>query len=387
MKDNHPQHSPFRWFLIIITVPIAAVLIWWMGIASPGTVYRTIRYNTSGINDNRIFPSRPLQASQHPFQFQTTTDADGEPLTSLWREEIIPLAELLQANDTTAFLIIRDDTILFEEYTNGGSQETASLSFSMAKSITSILIGCAIDDGYLQSVDQPVTDFVPELADNGFDKVTLRHLLQMTSGLDYQENDNIFGLHSRYYYTAQLEEELLKLELAEPPGIHFDYKSGENALMGLILSRALGDTSITSYLQQRIWEPLGMEYDGSWSLDHEGGLEKTWCCLSAAARDYAKLGRLYLNGGDWNGQRIVSEDWVEQSHRIDTSDGSVRNYQYQWWMMSPDGQVYMAVGHLGQFLYVDSADNIIIVRLGWSEGDLSRQTWYGILNYVARNLE
>ncbi len=130
----------------------------------------------------------------------------------------IPLAELLETSETAAFLVIKDDVVVFENYYGGYDRTTSSLSFSMAKSVLSLLVGCALDDGYLQSVDQPVTDFVPELAEKGFSIVTLRHLLQMTSGIDYAENDFPFGLHVRFYYTDRLEDEILKLRLQEPPG-------------------------------------------------------------------------------------------------------------------------------------------------------------------------
>jgi CubicO group peptidase (beta-lactamase class C family) len=258
----------------------------------------------------------------------------------------------------------------------------------MAKSFLSILIGCAIDDGYIRSVDQPVTDFVPELAANGFERVAIRHLLQMTSGMDYVENDNPFGIHPRFYYTTHLEDEILKLKLHGEPGQRYSYKSGENALLGLILTRALKTKTITDYMQERLWEPLGMEYNGAWSLDHTGdGLEKTWCCLSATARDFAKFGRLYLNHGNWNGKQIVSQSWVEQSTKIDTSEGSPWNYQYQWWLVSKDSSAYMAIGHLEQYLYVDPAKQLIVVRLGKSPGNLERQDWLSILTFLSEEVK
>jgi CubicO group peptidase (beta-lactamase class C family) len=303
-------------------------------------------------------------------------------------EKDILFDTLLQSNDTTAFLIIKNDSIVFERYYNGGSQSSPSLSFSMAKSFLSILIGCAIDDGYIKSVDQPVIDFVPELAENGFERVSIKHLLQMTSGMDYTENDNPFGIHPRFYYTTHLESEILKLKLKEEPGQQYTYKSGENALLALILTRALRTKTITAYMQERLWEPLGMEYNGVWSIDHEGdGLEKTWCCLSATARDFAKFGRLYLNNGNWNGKQIVSQSWVEQSTKIDTSEGSAWNYQYQWWLVSKESNVYMAIGHLEQYLYINPAKQLIIVRLGKSSGNLNRENWISILTFLSEEVK
>ena len=188
----------------------------------------------------------------------------------------------------------------------------------------------------------------------------------MTSGMDYVEvEDNPYSLHTRFYYTDRLEFELLRLDLAIEPGHEYSYKTGDNALLGLILSRALGELTITQYTQERVWEPLGMEYDGTWNLDHSDGLEKTWCCLSATARDYAKLGSLYLNNGNWNGEQIIPADWVRDSTQIDTSEGSVWNYQYQWWLVAEGEGDFTAMGHLGQFIYVNTSRTLVVVRLGF----------------------
>jgi CubicO group peptidase (beta-lactamase class C family) len=179
-------------------------------------------------------------------------------------------------------LVIKDDTILYERYFQGHTQSSISQAFSTSKSILSILIGVAVDEGLIKSVDQPVTDFVPELADNGFGNVTIESLLQMRSGMDYVEDDNLFGEHVRFNLTTSLEAQILKLQMNEEPSEAFIYKSGDNALLALILDRALGAKTITEYTQEKLWTPLGMEYDGIWSIDHEGdGLEKTWCCLAA----------------------------------------------------------------------------------------------------------
>jgi len=233
-----------------------------------------------------------------------------------------------------------------------------------------------------------VTDFVPELRANGYEQVTIKHLLQMTSGMAYVENDNPFGIHPRFYYTSNLERELLKLRLRDEPGTKYSYKSGENALLGLILTRALGTETISDYMQRRLWGPLGMEYDGAYNIDHEGdGLEKTWCCLSATARDYAKFGRLYLNEGNWNGEQIVSQSWVAESTKLDTSEGSVWNYQYQWWLASPEGGNFLAIGYLGQYVYINPDEDVLIVRLGSSEGKISREDWLEMFAYLASEVK
>lgn len=345
-------------------------------VAGSTTVLRTIQYNFSGIDDYRIFPQRRLSASTQPFRFTEGDVLHANPKVSFGGKKDVFLHGLLAQTDTTAFLYIRDDKIVAENYFDGNDRATPGMSFSIAKSLFSILVGCAIADGYFKSIDQPVTDFVPELGARGFSAVTLKHLLQMTSGMDYAEPGLPLGMHTRFYYTDHLEREILNLKLKEPPGTRFEYKSGDVLLLTLALQRALGNKSIGEYMQQRLWQPLGMEYDGIWSIDHApDGLEKASCCLTATARDFAKFGRLYLNKGKWQGRQIVPAEWVSASTQTDLSIGSAWNYQRLWWRVAQNRPDFMAIGHLGQFLYINPSAGVVIVRLGKSMGGLSREEW------------
>ena len=374
--------------LYILLFSATLFMLWWLWVAGPQTVWKIITSDDSSITDFSLFPTRRLTSSATPYHFTVDDDTVLPKNFGVNGVGDQSLESFLQESKTVAFLIIRNDTILMERYFQDHDETTQSLSFSMSKSFLSILIGMAIEDGHISSIDVPVTNFVPELADAGFDNVTIKHLLQMTSGMDYVETEgNPFSRHDRFYYTNRLEHELLKLDLAGKPGERFAYKSGENALLGLVLSRALAPQTITAYTQDKLWEPLGMEFDGSWNLDSPDGLEKTWCCLSATARDYAKLGRLYLNQGNWNGDQLVSTEWVTQSTKIDMSDGSARNYQYQWWLVSEDGGDFTAMGHLGQFVYVNPSADVIIVRLGNSRGGLEWDQWLTILADLTRAIE
>lgn len=348
------------------------------------TSYRIIRYNSSGIKDYEIFENRELKASKTPFYFRENFNSLKVPPTiNYLNRKNVPLHDLLKSTETTAFLIIKNDTLLFEKYFD--SDTSISLSFSMAKSFLSILIGFALEDGYINSIEQPVTDFIPELASNGFKKVTLKHLLQMTSGMAYNEVGLPMGQHHQFYYTDNLEKKLLGLKLKRPPGEDYKYKSGDNQLLGLVLARALKTKTISKYMQEKIWSPLGMEYDALWSIDKEDGLEKTFCCIAAHARDFAKIGRLYLNKGNWGGTQIIKADWVKQSTKIDTTEGSVNYYQYQWWIGKEEHDYYMAVGHLGQYLYVNPKKDLIIVRLG-KKRKTSKKGWEEILNSIAHQI-
>jgi CubicO group peptidase (beta-lactamase class C family) len=337
---------------------------------------RFVVYNFADVNDHKKFESRKLTATSIPSYF-LNTDSGKYPK----QVNDIAFEKYLEMNKTVAFIIIKNDTIQYEKYFKGYHKESIVPSFSMAKSITSILIGCAIDDGIIKSVDEPITHYIPELTTNGFDKVTIKHLLQMTSGIQFNESYiNPFGDAASFYYGLDLRKKIKKMTLKNEPGKQFEYVSGNTQLLGLVLERSLKDQTITSYLQDKIWTPLGMEYDASWSIDKkENGLEKTFCCINARARDFAKIGRLFKNKGNWNGKQIVSQKWVEVSTKLDTSDGSARFYQYQWWLPSPN-EDFMAEGILGQFIYVNPTKDLIIVRLGKSEG---KADWWSIFTSLA----
>ena len=255
----------------------------------------------------------------------------------------------------------------------------------MAKSILSILVGCAIDDGKIKSIDEPITNYLSELKGTDFDKITIEHLLNMTSGLYFNESyTNPFGDAATFYYGTNLRKAVANLELKYEPGTHFKYSSGDSQILGLVLASALKEQNISTFLEEKIWKPLGMEFDASWSLDRKkDGIEKTFCCVNARARDFAKIGRLYLNKGSWNGKQIVSKDWVANSTKIDSTGGKVADYQHQWWI-NPSDNSFEAEGILGQHIYVNPEKNAIIVRLGKKVGKTG--SWTQIAQKIAAKL-
>ena len=342
---------------------------------------RFVIYNFADITDHKKFPKRELKKSSEPFQFKTSEKQRG-PKTLTENGKEVGFEAFLEDHKTVAFLIIRNDTILYQNYFNKYNEESIVASFSMAKSVTSMLIGCAIEDGIIKSVDDAITDYIPELVDNGFEKVTIGHLLQMTSGLKFNESyTNPFGDAATLYYGRNLHKMMSKMELEREPGEKFRYMSGNTQLLGWILERVLEEKTITQYLQEKIWSEIGMEYDASWSLDRKNnGIEKTYCCLNARARDFAKLGRLYLNNGNWDGKRIVPEKWVKTSTTPDTTYGGVDYYKYQWWIPNDDGD-FIAEGILGQFIYVNPQKNIIMVRLGKKTDKVN---WDGLFQKLAK---
>lgn len=344
-------------------------------------VGRYVVYNFADIKDYKKFPAHTLRHSTTTFTFHDSAGSKAPKAISVGKDKQTPFDKYLEENKTVAFLIIQNDTVRYEKYFKGYNQTSIVPSFSMAKSVTSILIGCAIHDSLIQSVDDPVTKYLPELEKNGLGKVTIRHLLQMTSGIKFNESyTNPFGDAAAYYYGRNLRKQIHKMKPGEQPGTRFAYSSGNTQLLGAILEKALNGKTITQYLQEKIWQPLGMEYDASWSIDRKkNGLEKTFCCLNAPARDFAKIGRLYLHNGKWNGKTIVPAQWVQQSTHPDTSQGGAAYYKYQWWLPTPNGD-FMAQGILGQFIYVNPAKNLIIVRLGKKSGDIN---WWSLLPALA----
>lgn len=362
-------------------------------------ISRFFYWNFADINDYKKFQHIDVVKPDVAFTFiNTTKDQFIDSIN--YKGVNYQFDNFIKANNTVAFMIIRNDTILFEKYYRGRNQESYVPSFSAAKSFISALVGIAIADGSIKSVDQPITDFLPELINNDerFSKITIEHLLNMRSGILFKESYvNPFGNVAKSYYGRNLLGQLKKLKIKTEPDHEFEYVSENTQLLAFIVERATGK-KIPEYLQEKIWKPLGMEYDATWSIDSRSRQEaKAFCCLNACARDYAKFGRLFLNGGNWNGQQIVPKDWVEKSTTVnlDTKD---LFYSYQWWhntewvklsdtskvnsndslhieySKSKDGKKakyllkpmhdFFADGFLGQFIYVYPAKNIIIVRLG-----------------------
>lgn len=344
---------------------------------------KMMRHGLSGVRDYRIFEGMTIACGSEPFSFAAPTGDVAVPTrVSVGDKKDVLLEDVLERSNSLAFLVVHNGEILHEHYFAGHSRDSISLGFSISKSVVSILIGCAIDDGLIGSIDDPVTQYIPELAGRGFEYVTVRHLLQMTSGLDYVEADNPFGLHSKLYYCDScIDDAVSHFHLAEPPGTRFIYKSGDNILLAAILRRALKTETMSAYLERRLWNPMHMEHDALWITD--GDVEKTWCGLAATARDFAKLGMLYLQDGEWDGQRIVSAEWVQRARSIDESDGASWTYQYQWWRPFRDRTHFMMAGHLGQYVYVNPDTNTVVVRLGLNTGGMNFKTWQALLAAVS----
>jgi CubicO group peptidase (beta-lactamase class C family) len=351
-------------------------------------VGRFFVWNFADIKDYKKFASVPIaKDSSYVFQFaEPEPDAEGPfknpRLTIKGRE--IPMLEALQKEGTAAFLIIRNDTLLLEHYFKGFDTASIVPSFSAAKSYVSALLGIAIDEGFIRSVDDSITRYIPTLPADPYAKITLRHLLDMRSGLKFNESYiNPFGHVAKSYYGMNLKKFTGTLKAKGVPDSSFEYISVNTQLIGWAIENATGK-KLSQYLEEKIWKPLGMEYPATWSIDSKKHrTEKAFCCLNARARDYAKFGRLFLNKGNWNGKQIISEAWIAESLDFDEQ----RFYSYQWWRRPrrEDGgqQDFYANGFLGQYIYVNPKKSLIIVRLGKKDGDLY---WPGIFQALSDQL-
>jgi CubicO group peptidase (beta-lactamase class C family) len=353
-----------RWLLLLVP----ALLI------QSCVVGRFAWYNFSNITDHKIFPSRPLLKSDAPFRF---TDAPKNE--RIGKARVAKIDSMVAANNSVAFLIIRNDSILMERYYQQYEASSTVASFSMAKSYTSALMGAAIGDGAIKSIEEPITNYLTELkGKTGFDQIKIRHLLQMTSGIKSSESYyNPLGQAAKLYYGRNLRRYLSRLKTDYAPGTKFAYRSVNTQLLGLIVERAT-KKNVTDYMNEKIWSHLGAEYEATWSIDKKkNGLEKTFCCINAKARDFAKFGRLYLNEGQWNVQQLLPKEWITESTTSTQEEGAVGYYGYQWWI-SQKG--FYADGLHGQFIYVNRAKNLIIVRLGKSEGKMPWPTFFDQLS-------
>jgi CubicO group peptidase (beta-lactamase class C family) len=274
------------------------------------------------------------------------------------------LDEYLVRNDNAGLLVIKDGEIKLERYGMGNTAETLWASFSMSKSVTSLLLGAAIKDGYIASVDDKVTDYLPRLKGSSYDEVSIRNVLQMSSGISWNEDYTDLNSDVASYPSMDLVKifEFLgeKGRVAEP-GEVFNYNTGETDLVGAIVRAAIGN-NLSAYLEYKIWQPFGMEFDANWATHGNAG-ERAGCCMNVTLRDYGRLGLFTINGGVLpDGTSILPDNWLNES--TTASKGSA-GYGYLWWL-SGDG-TYNARGIFGQAIHINPAENLVVVVLSaWS---------------------
>ena len=319
------------------------------------TIYLTGN-NTAFISDYEYFDNREIKsANPQPWalhkQYNTIDESDK-------------LKELNDERKTKSFLVIKNDSILFEKYYDGHKQTDISNSFSVAKSIVTSMMGKAIMEGKIKSLDQPVSDFFEEYKNGLASELTVGDLASMSSGMKWNEKYySVINITSESYFTDDLRSVILGQEIENKPGKGFRYSSGDTQLLAMIIEKATG-TSLSNYLSKKFWGPMGAENLALWQIDsEESGMEKAYCCIAATARDFARFGKLYIDKGKWGDTEILDSSFVELSLNPVFDDSPF--YGYGWWLYEYEGKkVFTMNGHRGQFVISFPDENIIIVRQG-----------------------
>lgn len=343
------------------------------------TTYRIIRYRQPDARNQGMFPTRLVRKADTPFYFARASSMRTDLDTITVRApdgKRISFQKYMADYAVLAFVVIRKDTIIYEAYRDGFTRSTIHSSFSMAKSVLSALVGIAVAEGAIKSLDQPVADYVPDLRGKpAFEGVTVRHLLEMKSGLRYTKTGNGFWSDFRsdeahVYYAANLRNAIAGARRELPPGTKWVYKDTDANLLGLVLANATGKT-VAAYTEEKLWRRIGTEHDATWSLDHRDGDENVASGFNATAEDFARFGRLFLHGGSWNGVQVVPSAWVATSTAVDSSrhEPEISNWWqmqhtlYWWHPIQPPAREFYADGSHGQRIYVDPATETVIVQL------------------------
>ena len=346
-----------KWTLIVLGVLILLIYIFNIDYIFKGvrTIYFTGN-NTAFISDYEYFDNKEIRsANPQPWalhkQYNTIDESDK-------------LKELNDERKTKSFLVIKNDSILFEKYYDGHKQTDISNSFSVAKSIVTSMMGKAIMEGKIKSLNQPVSDFFEEYKDGIASELTVGDLASMSSGMKWNEKYySVINITSESYFTDDLRSVILRQEIENKPGQAFRYSSGDTQLLAMVIEKATG-TSLSDYMSQKFWSPMGAETIALWQIDSkESGMEKAYCCIAATARDFARFGKLYIDKGKWGDTEILDPSFVELSLKPVFDDSPF--YGYGWWLYEYEGKkVFTMNGHRGQFVISFPDENIIIVRQG-----------------------
>lgn len=322
---------------------------------------------------DRVFPYRDVARSGPVWEFRH--DPRPLPATYDFQGAEHNLSTFLDRTETTGLLVVYQGAITHEEYRLGAEETSPFTSWSMAKSVLSALIGIAVDEGHIDSIRDPIGHYAPSLAGSGYSDVPIEDALTMSSGVAFDENyDNPTSDINMLFIRAMamgipVENTIAELELTRDPGTFNDYVSSDSMALGIMLEDATG-MPVSQYLQSRMWGPMGAEADASWSTDRTGR-EFALCCLNATLRDYARFGRLYLEDGARDGQQIIPADWIMASvnptaPHLQPGDNPASSwtfgYGYKWWIPEDPQGDYTAIGVWGQYIYVDPARDVIVVK-------------------------
>jgi CubicO group peptidase (beta-lactamase class C family) len=350
----------FKWLAILLVLCVVLLYLTDYDYILKGVRVVYLKgHTTAYIDDHPYFENLDIEVGDKPQPWPLHQDYNSVEATKA-------LSEKNKELGTVAFLIIKNDSIWYENYAEGYGTQSQTNSFSIAKSITSALLGKAIRDGYIESLDQPIGDFFEQYAD---DKTTVGDLSSMASGLDWQESyTSPFSVTARSYYDDDLAETILEQKVVETPGKAYKYLSGNTQLLGMVIEKATGK-KLADYLTESFWKPMGAEQPALWQVDdEEHQLVKSFCCIASNARDFARFGKLYKDYGKWDGQQLLDSAFVARS--IVPRFKESPEYGYGFWLSDHLGKHIFAMhGILSQYVITIPEDNVIIVRLGHQRGE------------------
>ncbi|WP_419869148.1 serine hydrolase domain-containing protein [Chryseobacterium sp. CT-SW4] len=311
--------------------------------------------SSANIDDGKLFPGNTIAAG-NPRPWEKSTEYNTLKLPKTLVEDLIK-------GNTASFLVIKNRKLVHEEYWNGYDEMSKTNSFSMAKAVTVMLLGKAIEEGKIKNLEARYTDFFESFKDKEFgDQLTLKNLAEMEAGLDWEENyKNPFLPNAKAYYGKSLIKATFPKKIKEKPGTRFEYQSGSTQLLGFAVRKAL-DEPLASYLSQKFWIPLGMEQDATWSTDNSG-MEKTYCCIHATSRDFAKLGQLFLDNGKAGDQQLLNPEFIELMRTPTLPSEEI--YGMGLWINN-DNPVkhYYFLGLQGQYIIIIPEHDMVIVKTG-----------------------
>lgn len=349
--------------VLVILILINGVIIFsgrWYLYKAIGTTYLKGKSGPSA-TEYPIFENRKIVASNPkpwPISKKYNTGKLSTHLESLMKEV-----------DSHALVIIKNDTLIHEHYWDNFSDSSHTNSFSMAKTYIGTLLGFAIKDGYIKNIHEPVSTYIPEFKKDWRSNITLQHLVTMTSGIAFDENyANPFSFPAEGYYGTDLLKAAVSYDKkASEPGTVYKYLSGNTALLGYCISKAI-NKPLATYLSEKLWSPLNCEHDAYWSLDKKDGMEKAFCCINSNAKDFARMGKLYMNYGNWEGKQLLDSNFITSStapFNCTEEDCSPNHtYGYSWWLTEYNGlRVFYMRGMLGQYVICIPEKKLIICKL------------------------
>ncbi|MBD0780123.1 serine hydrolase [Maribacter sp. ANRC-HE7] len=325
------------------------------------------------IHMDDYLPTKKVEKADEPFIFPRVNNI-SLPKDFIHSDITYNTLKYIDSSYTQGLIFIQNDTIQYENYWRGQKEDTRHISWSMAKSYISALFGIAMEEGYIKSIDQTVDEYLPELKGSGYDGVKIKDVLQMATGIKFDEtygdpNSDISRYWEGFVFGKSQDAFASTLINERPPGTYNHYVSINTHVLGMIIVKATG-RSLTDYLEEKIWKPIGSEFDAYWLADGHG-MEMANGGLNASLRDYAKLGKLYLQKGRWKEKQIVPLSWVEasihsteeylQPNSKNSSDPGV-GYGYQWWILDGNEDEIMAIGVFNQHIYINPTTNTVIVK-------------------------